>query len=145
MTDPDDGDSVALDVPTGARWAWSADEERFEGDYTTRDEAAALGPEEYDDPSRWGPGDTMGWTGRLVSPPVERWAARAAVGMVEQVDESAYDEVGAMADGWLGGGVDRDRLAEMLADAFTGWLEKTGREPEFFSVEDVQPGAVRDE
>ena len=135
------------DLPTPERWAWSANEEFFDGDYASRAEAAELGPEEYDDPSSWGPGDPRGWTGRIVSSPVDEWVAQHAETLTDRVAEHAYEAVGDLADGWVGRlpADDLRALGVEMASAFRRWMSATGREPKFFVVVDVRPGAVRDE
>lgn len=109
------------------KYAYSFDEERYDGNFDTREEAV----EEARDIDP----DIPVWTGRAVRPKLSHFL-RDADWWLEWASDRAADECAEYSDGWppkAPPGADDD-LMRVLDE----WAERHGLQPQFFLVEDVQ-------
>jgi hypothetical protein len=63
-----------------------------------------------------------------------------ADGVIDQVTNSVYDEVGEVSEGWLYhvSHDSLDELGEKLTEVFEQWLEDRGDKPSFFKVINIE-------
>lgn len=111
--------------PQADRWFYSLDEEHYEGDFATREEAIAEGQAAY-------PGETI-YVGKGVAPeaPEEFWDAEDWLDNVQDQDEYLID----CADGWDTSTKEQRAELEALVRPILGaWLDRHGLRPTFVII-----------
>lgn len=118
-------------------WCASRDEECFEGEYATREEAIEEYQHEYD----LEPGTTF-WTGHAV--PFQPRKSHFAWAAIERLQEDAYDLCGEHAESYLNGVTpkQRDQLDEQIGAVVEAWLKEHKLEAKFSQVVEVQEHVV---
>jgi len=116
------------------KYGWSLDQEDFDGDCATREEAEQEARSELMEQE----GCDMGTVWTCKQEPVEIKVRGTRV--IEQVEEDVYEEVGDVSDGWLGmtSYSQDDDLTAILTATFKEWLKKHGLEPTFWKAVDVK-------
>jgi len=116
------------------RYAYSVDEERFEGDFASREDALAEARADYDrEPCR-----TI-YTGVLAPAKPVRFGEYDVDMLIERKQEQAYEEVGECSDGWPTATTDQvDDLRKRLDEVFQAWLTETGQHPTWFNIVETQ-------
>lgn len=114
-------------------WSIGFSEDLFGGAYETREEALAIAKQ-----------DGQPFIAENEPSPRASRFFPDAQSVIENMQESTYDDYGESADDWLSD-VTRDQRAELheaLAKAVDEWADKHGLQPTFFTVKNVE--AVRD-
>lgn len=109
----------------------SYDRERFVGEYKTREEAIANAWNELDIQR----GATF-YTAQNLAPVVTIDTDR----FIEDVAQTASDDCGDVADGWLAdvSKEEERELGKRLAVVFEDWLKATDNVPKFFRCENIE-------
>jgi len=113
---------------SGIRYCFGTDDTSFEGSFATREEAAAAGFAKAE--------SSIILTGEIV--PFEIPYLGCLV--IDAIADSAWDECGEVAEGWLES-VSEDQVLELdrvIAAAVTDWLAKHDQKPRFFNVRDMK-------
>lgn len=108
------------------KWGYSTNEERYYGDFDTKEEAIHEA-EACEDVG------TDYWVGQFKDIVVHVDADR----IIEQAQEDAYEEAGDFSEDWLGN-VSRDKrdeLSQRLTSTFKSWLSDYGLHPTFAVVD----------
>lgn len=118
------------------QWAISRDQERYEGDWQTREQAIAAAPSELD----LLPGDRF-WVGRATRYEVD--GTYSGWEISEKLQEQAGDEHGEWMDGWPDLTDAQETELEIAVNlAIEGWLKSAGKCPKFFTVNDPEECTV---
>lgn len=117
-------------------WAGSGDEEYYEGEYPTKEEAIAKFPSDHD----LEPGAKF-WVGR--SEPYVPDAAGVAADVLDRVRDNAIEVCGDFAKDWLDVDETEERdLETRLSAVILDWIMAHKYQPEFFHVVDVEQHEV---
>ena len=132
--------------PYKPKWyAWSVDEERYEGFFATREEAVAEAVAErandYD--CGYAVGETMTvWTGLCIAPDLEREVARTLdpEWVLDNLNDNLYDEAGEFAEDAFDGLslAAKEDLGKILTQGFLWWATKNNAWPTYFTVEQTK-------
>lgn len=125
------------------RWCYSRDEERFEGDCASREDALAEATAEYG--ADLDPGEVLTvWTGRSVPFEVPDHTIRSWH-VMERLSEIASEDVGEVAEDWPSAKHDPAADAELetaLGEVIRAWVAKHDP-PNFWKVTEVKKHEVR--
>lgn len=119
------GAEKAEETTQAERWFYSLDEEHYEGDFATREEAIAEGREAY-------PGDTI-YVGKGTPPiqPEAAWDADDWLDCVSNLDDYCLD----CADDWNRATKEqRDELEALVRPILAAWLDRHGLRPTFVLI-----------
>lgn len=116
-----------------ARYCWSEDGERFQGDYESRAFALEEGREELDD----GVGVPTVWT--AIRKPIDFGSLVAMHRLGDDAEEAVFEIVGDAAEAWR---FNPSKEAEAdLRATLTEWAKRHGQQPTCWGVEGIEEHA----
>lgn len=127
------------------QYCYSLDEENYEGECKTREQALAEAEEAAQDKADSDDAPVFFvWTALAVPMAVRAFAENQAEWFLDRMRDDANDNVGEWAESWLSHvkTEDQDKLGEMLADTFMRWMHETSNQPKCFAVDKTQEHQV---
>lgn len=129
---------IACEIDTGRKkWGYSLNGEDYDGLYDTKEDAIKQGfidAQEY--------GKEVFFVAKAV---ITFQPHVYAEGIIEEIQENAYDEGGEYAETYLDD-VKREHLEELeekLNEVLSNWINKYEYNPNFYSVEDIEEVQVQ--
>jgi len=113
-------------------FSWSRDEERYHGEFATREAALEEAAAEY-------PEQEAFWTGLIVRPNVKAWLPDVDH-QIEAMQERAWEEAGEISETFMED-VTKDQRKELQAEmdaVMLAWMARHNLEPRFWLVEQVE-------
>ena len=120
-------------APKPVKYCWSDDEQYFDGEYETREEALEVGCDARNK-------EATIWTGVQAPARQPKFTRDDVDEIIERKQDQAIDQVGDAAEGWLAS-ITTEKLEELRVGfdkVFQAWLVKYELKPTWFEVIDVQ-------